>query len=150
MHVPVIKSRLYYNMSILDKPRPPSITLTPKIIEAQDTGIFLCEMEFPEPNGQIEIQTDRNHSGAFETILTTRRGEYKTDIAWIDDLKYTEENCSFQVKVEFGIKNISIPWHRSQLRCLSYPSAISKNTSILASEVGLIKVIPGKSKPSDL
>lgn len=129
-------------MHITGQPQGPSLAPLPMVVEGQATGLFVCEMYFPEPNGHIIIESD--YDGEVATLLETVHGEYETDTAWIERIKTAEINCWYQTVVTFGLKNVSMQWHRKHIRCLAEPAATSRNQTVTESEFAVVKVIPGE------
>lgn len=129
-------------IQVLRLPSQPVLTPTQYVVENQDTQMFVCDVNFTEPNGLVEIQTDVDSPGTFQTILYSAKGEYMEDKAWIEDLKQRQENCSYRTIIQFAIKQVSIKWHRQHLRCVAKPAATALNTTTVISEMLTLKVVP--------
>ena len=103
--------------------------------------LFHCEMLFPEPNGHVIIETDFN--GTFSTLLSSLNGEYGTDYAWIEDIKNKMTDCWYRMVVTFGLKNVSMKWHRKRIRCTAKPSEDAVDQTVYISDSKAVKVLQG-------
>ncbi|XP_053403370.1 uncharacterized protein LOC123556105 [Mercenaria mercenaria] len=127
---------------IQGKPDAPMLTMSPHVVEGEDTtrSLFVCEMLFAEPNGKVIIESD--YSGTYTTLLSSVNGEYETDAAWIEDIKTTLKNCWYRMVVSFGLKAVSMKWHRKHIRCIAQSSNSSVYHTVFTSDNGVVKVLP--------
>ncbi|XP_053403371.1 uncharacterized protein LOC123555111 [Mercenaria mercenaria] len=128
---------------IQGKPGAPILTISPHVVEGEDTtrSLFVCEMLFAKPNGKVIIESD--YGGTYTTLLSSVNGEYETDAAWIEDIKTALKNCWYRMVVIFGLKRVSMKWHRKHIRCITKPSNSSSFDQIdIPPDNGVVKVLP--------
>ncbi|XP_060594030.1 uncharacterized protein LOC132748433 [Ruditapes philippinarum] len=137
---------------IQGKPVKPELFVPAQVVEDDiKSTLFHCEMLFPEPNGHVRIDT--GNDGSFTTLLSSpnigegpyvwssSNGVSNTNAAWIDTIRFDLDNCWYRMKVTFGLKNVSMEWHRKHIRCTAKPSEEAYDQTVFTSESGVVKVI---------
>ncbi|XP_060558177.1 uncharacterized protein LOC132718493 [Ruditapes philippinarum] len=139
-------------VQIKGKAVKPELFVPAHVVEGDiKSTLFHCEMLFPEPNGHVTVDIDNGSSittllsspniSEWPYVWSSSNRVSNTNTAWIDTIRFDLENCWYRMELTFGLKDVSMDWHRKHIRCTAKLSEEATDQTVFTSDSGVVKVI---------